>query len=270
MPGRFLQTLCIVFFLASPFGLPALDSSYTIREGETLFSIARKVQVPVEVLSALNGIADASKVKVGTVIKVPQPYVVKKGDTLYGIARRFSIPLAGLLDLNSLSPDARIKVGEKLFVPPEPVESAAVPGESGQAVAAAADASPEARRTTTGLVWPHPGRHEPYTGKISGFVFYGTHGDVVHSATAGEVKWATFYWNFGKVVIIKQADGTLFLYGGNEEILVNVGDRVDPGSEIARLREAPEGGGAKLYFSIQDVEYRTIDPEKYFSAKSRT
>ena len=107
------------------------------------------------------------------------------------------------------------------------------------------------------------------TGKISGLVFFGAKGDPVHSASAGEVKWVAPYWGLGKVVLIKAADGSIFTYWGNEEILVNVGDRVAPGTEIARLGDSPQGGGARLYFSIKDAKGQIVDPEKYFSAKGQ-
>ncbi|MGA2479518.1 MAG: M23 family metallopeptidase, partial [Spirochaetia bacterium] len=150
--------------------------------------------------------------------------------------------------------------------------SAAASGTGGeqsgaQAAPASAGSAPGLR---PGLAWPLPGHHEPVSGKIAGLVFFGSRGDVVRSATSGEVKWVAPYWGLGKIVLIKAQDGVILLYAGNEEILVNVGDRVSPGSQIARLGESPQGGGAKLYFSIQDAKSQTIDPEKYFSAKSRT
>lgn len=113
-----------------------------------------------------------------------------------------------------------------------------------------------------------PGKREPESGKLPGIVFYGAAGDVVHSATAGEVKWAATFWGRGKIIIVKQADGTLLTYSGNREILVNVGNRVSAGSEIARLGDSPEGGGVRLHLSIQDASGHVVDPEKYFSAKS--
>ena len=129
-------------------------------------------------------------------------------------------------------------------------------------------ASRAARRSSCGRT---RGRHEPDNGKIPGLVFYGAPGDLVQSATAGEVKWAaTVLGTRGKVVIIKSADGTLFTYGGNAELLVNVGDRVSPGTDIAKLGESPQGGGAKLYFSISDAKWTCVDPEKFFSAKSQS
>ncbi len=279
MRGRPVHLWCmlslVLLAVAIPVTLSAGDNQYTIKEGETLFSVARRAQVPVDVLGAYNGIADAGKVKVGTILRVPTAYVVKKGDTLYAIARTFGVTLARILDLNKLPADARLKVGARIFIPVDTDRAvAAAPGTSSTPPSstkpAATDPSPAGIATHPGMVvvWPHPGRHEPDNGKIPGLVFFGAPGDVVRSATAGEVKWAATYWTRGKVVIIKSPDGTLFTYGGNAELLVNVGDRVSAGMDIAKLGESPQGGGARLYFSISDGTGRAVNPERFFSAKS--
>jgi LysM repeat protein len=202
MIGRAIQVLSFSFLLAGASLLSAADSQYAIKEGETLFSVARKAQVPVDILSAYNGIADAAKVRVGTVIRVPLSYPVKKGDTLFGIARSFSVSLGKILDLNRLPQDARLRVGDHLFIPadassPQQVTQQTV--KTGQGVT-----NQEAMPAVgIALVWPHMGRREPIKGKITGLVIHGAAGDVVHSATAGEVKWAASYWGLGKIVIIK-------------------------------------------------------------------
>ena len=273
MPSRVVQLSCLFLVVLGITVLPGADSAYTVKEGETLFAVARRAQVPVDILSAFNGIADAGKVKAGTVLKVPAAYTVKKGDTLYGIARGLGIPVSRLLELNKLGQNVRLKVGERLFIPldvdaaaPRTADSAQKPPRTDTAAGSGTDAV--APRAGGVVVWPHTGKHEPDNGKIPGLVFYGAAGDLVRSATAGEVKWAATYWTRGKVVIIKSVDGTLFTYGGNAELLVNVGDRVSPGTDIAKLGESAQGGGAKLYFSISDGSGRVVDPEKFFSAKS--
>lgn len=273
MACRFAKTLCMSFLLLSAFTLFALESSYTIREGETLSSVARRVGVPVDVLSLFNGISDPDRLKAGTVLRIPPIHAVRKGETLYGIARDYSVTLARLLELNKLLASTRIKVGSKLFIPMEiggtgPPQIAAQSTEKSTPGKATVRASIPVR-SVEDLVWPHTGRREPVKGKISGLVFYGSRGDPVHSATAGEVKWVAPYWGLGKVVLIKSQDGSIFSYWGNEEILVNVGDRVNPGTEIARIGDSPQGGGAKLYFSIKDPKGQIVDPEKYFSAKGQ-
>jgi len=285
MAGRVVPTLCVILILGSATLLPAGDTAYSLKEGETLFSIARRTQVPVDVLTAYNGIADASRLKPGTVIRVPAAHTVKKGDTLFGIARIYGVPLEKILDFNKLPQDARIRIGDKLFIPgatavatvatqtqaaaqtqaPTQTQSQGGPQQAPKGDPMAQEGAPPSWRAA---VWPHAGKREPITGKITGLVIHGAPGDLVHSATAGEVKWAASYWGLGKIVIIKALDGSIFTYGGNEELLVNVGDRVGPGTEIARLGDSPQGGGAKLYFSIKDANGKVVDPEKFFSAKS--
>jgi murein DD-endopeptidase MepM/ murein hydrolase activator NlpD len=267
------KTLCMVLFLVSAFTLPARESSYAIKEGETLSSIARRVEVPVDVLSLFNGIVDATKVRAGTIIRIPPVHAVRIGETLYGIAREHSVTLAKLLELNKLLANTRIKAGSRIFIPAE-IGGTTPAHIAGQSTDKNTQGKVRAResqsvRSVEDLVWPHPGRHEPVKGKISGLVFFGSRGDTVHSAAAGEVKWVAPYWGLGKVVLIKSQDGSIFTYWGNEEILVNVGDRVNPGTEIARIGDSPQGGGAKLYFSIKDAKGQIVDPEKYFSAKSQ-
>jgi murein DD-endopeptidase MepM/ murein hydrolase activator NlpD len=271
MACRVAKTLCMSFFLVSAFTLFALESSYTIKEGETLSSVARRVDVPVDVIALFNGIPDPGKLRVGTVLRIPPVHTVRKGETLYGIARDYSVALAKLLELNKLTANARIRIGSKLFIPIE-IGGTGLPQIAEQSTEKSAQARASVRvlsGAAQDIVWPHPGRHEPVKGKISGLVFYGARGDPVHSATAGEVKWVAPYWGLGKVVLIKSQDGSIFSYWGNEEILVNVGDRVNPGTEIARIGDSPQGGGAKLYFSIKDAKGQIVDPEKYFSTKSQ-
>jgi len=274
MRGCLVHRLCFLTLAFAAVSLAAAENQYTIKEGETLFSVARRAQVPVDVLSAYNGIADAGHVKAGTVLHVPTVYTVKKGDTLFGIARTFGVPLPRILELNKLGQNTRLKVGSRIYIPQD-ADKAASQGAVQTAVQTPAPRADQGSVTTaaalkpgTVVVLPHPGRHEPDNGKIPGLVFYGAPGDVVRSATAGEVKWAATYWTRGKVVIIKSPDGTLFTYGGNAELLVNVGDRVSAGMDIAKLGESPQGGGAKLYFSISDGTGRAMNPERFFSAKS--
>ena len=61
-----------IFFLAA-FGILAGETSYTIKEGETLFSVAKRAQVPLDVLCAYNGIDNAARLKAGSVIRFPLP-----------------------------------------------------------------------------------------------------------------------------------------------------------------------------------------------------
>jgi membrane-bound lytic murein transglycosylase D len=50
---------------------PATVGSYTVAKGDTLWSISRKLGVSAQELARINGLSDPSKLKIGTVLKVP-------------------------------------------------------------------------------------------------------------------------------------------------------------------------------------------------------
>ena len=175
-----------------------------------------------------------------------------------------------LLVLNKLNQDSVIKAGQTLYLPAGASAAVASVPQAGSGQATASAQTGVLPQASLRVVWPHTGRHELEKGKLWWLVFQGAAGDIVRSATAGEVKWAATWWGYGKVVIIRSPDGTTFMYRGNRELLVNVGDRVLPGTEIAKLGASLQGGGTRLYFCINDANGKTVDPEKFFSAQSQS
>jgi murein DD-endopeptidase MepM/ murein hydrolase activator NlpD len=263
MAFRMVPLLAAAFFLLLPVIPADADGKpYTVVKGDTFYSISRRLQVPATVLQSFNGISDPAKMRPGMVLKVPSTHEVKKGDTLYGIARQAGVPLDELLGLNGLKSSSPIKPGDRLYLPA---------GAQSTAVAAAQQPVDFSKPHPAGgsKMWPHAGTRAPFQGRVlgsgslQGISFTGNRGDPVFSATSGEVKWAAPYFIYGKTVLIKTSDGHLLLYAGNEELLVRVGDLVTPGMEIARLGTSPQGGGARLIFSVHGRAGEYVDPEQY-------
>jgi murein DD-endopeptidase MepM/ murein hydrolase activator NlpD len=264
MAFRLVPLLAAAFILLIP-GFPAVADGkpYTVLEGDTFYGIARRLKVPAVVLQSFNGITDPAKLRPGMVLKVPSVHDVKKGDTLYGIARQAGVPLNELLGLNGLQSSSPIKPGDRLYLPLGARSTA-----STAVTATPVDVS-KPHPAGGSMMWPHAGTRAPFQGRVlgsgslQGISFIGNRGDPVFSATGGEVKWAAPYFIYGKTVLIKTSDGHLLLYAGNEELLVRVGDLVTPGMEIARLGTSPQGGGARLIFSVHGRAGEYVDPEKY-------
>lgn len=89
---------------------PTGGNVYTIRAGDTLFSIARRFGVTLTALLAANPqITDPNRIASGEQITIPDStipptggnvYTVQPGDTLYGIAQLYGTTVAQLLILN--------------------------------------------------------------------------------------------------------------------------------------------------------------------------
>jgi len=268
MALRMASLLAAAFLILIPAAPAAADGKpYTVVEGDTFYAIARRLQVPAVILQSFNGLGDPAKLRPGMVLKVPSVREVKKGDTLYGIARQAGVPLDELLSLNGLTSASPIKPGDRMYLPTG-ARAAAAAAAPGAAVVKAVDVS-KPHPAGGSMMWPHGGARAPFQGRVlgsgslQGIAFTGNRGDPVFAATSGEVKWAAPYFIYGKTVLIKTSDGHLLLYAGNEELLVRVGDLVTPGMEIARLGSSPQGGGARLIFSVHGRAGEYVDPELY-------
>lgn len=96
--------------------------TYTVKKGDTLYSIAKKFGVSVVDLSTLNNV-NPSNLQVGVVLKIPEDdttgevtYTVKRGDTLYGISNQFGVSAIDLANLNNVNAQT-LQIGQVLKIP---------------------------------------------------------------------------------------------------------------------------------------------------------
>ena len=97
---------------------------YTVKSGDSLWSIAKKYNVSVSELKEANGIT-SSLLTIGDVLKVPvtgeektkeNVYIVKKGDSLYKIAQNYDTTVSEIMQLNSLT-STSLSIGQILEIP---------------------------------------------------------------------------------------------------------------------------------------------------------
>lgn len=103
-------------------------TTYTVKSGDNLGSIAQKFGMTLAQIVSLNNISDPNKIRVGQVLKVyatssggetskpTTTYIVKAGDSLSSIAQRHGMTLAQIVALNNISDPNKIQVGQVLKV----------------------------------------------------------------------------------------------------------------------------------------------------------
>ena len=106
-------------------GIPTIDTNYSIKAGDTLYSIAKKFNTTVNKIKQLNNlltdnltIGQNLKLPLTDVTEVPTTninYIVKPGDTLYSIAREYNTTVNNIKNKNSLTSDLLL-VGQTLLI----------------------------------------------------------------------------------------------------------------------------------------------------------
>lgn len=107
-------------------------AGYVIKEGDTLFSLAARLDIPVDSLARMNS-QMAGRWRAGETLRIPEEktvrdYRVRRGDTLFDIIRRFGIEMADLRAANQLR-NSNIRIGQILHIPGQGVREAADPDE---------------------------------------------------------------------------------------------------------------------------------------------
>ena len=96
---------------------PPVTTRYTVKAGDTLWSISRHYGVTVSQLMSWNNLT-SNFLTIGQVLNVNQPnitYTVKSGDSLWKIAVQFGVTIEQLKNWNGLTSNV-IYVNQQLIV----------------------------------------------------------------------------------------------------------------------------------------------------------
>ena len=209
-------------------------------------------------------------------VSVPKPgqsATVRRGDTLYALARIHNITPADLAAWNGLSEPYTIYPGQSLRLYPG-AAGASRPASAGNSVAVRPPAQPAstAAPASSGIGWNWPadgvlvGRFVAGETTKQGVDIAGSSGQVVRAAGPGVVVYSgAGLVGYGELIIIKHNEQWLSAYGHNRKRLVNEGQSVKAGEQIAEMGRT---GAARdmLHFEIR-YNGKPVDPLLYLSKK---
>lgn len=211
-----------------------------------------------------------------SVIRPGATVSVRRGDTLYAISRRSGVTPEDLASWNNLSSPDTIYPGQrlKLYPPTGRLATTTVrPGASSSATTAPPKpVAPAKPPVASGFSWHWPaegvvvGKYVAGETTKQGIDIAGASGQPVRAAADGVVVYSgSGLVGYGELIIIKHNEQWLSAYGHNRKRLVNEGQVVKAGQQIAEMGHsgAPRD---MLHFEIR-YNGKPVDPLLYLPKK---
>jgi len=229
---------------------------YTVREGETLASIAERFQISVDTIKWANDLK-SDIIKSGQVIDIPPVtgtvHKVAAGDNIYTIAKKYQVDAQNIVNFpfnDFTDPDTfQLTPGQVLYVPNGTIEKAK-PQQTGQQFYAKIQAGVQG---TSSFIWPVSGNITTYP------VWYHMAVDIANRAAppviAADTGTVTYTgclgYGYGCHIIIDHANGYQTLYAHLSSIDVSAGQAVTKGQRIGVMGSSGRSTGTHLHFEVR-------------------
>ena len=253
--------------------------TYTVKRGDTLYSIALEHGVDYRELAQSNNIDDPAKIRIGQELRLPaaqeRPAAQVGSTRVPGSVEERPLGSSGSASPAQPAADGGMKTSPKALRLPYSEQNQALLSRSEIRPEAKPELKPEAKPEPAkpaverdpeaiDFAWPARGRvlqgfAEPNN---KGLDISGKPGDPVLAAAGGRVMYTgTGIRGYGKLIVIKHDNNFNSVYAHNREILVKEGQSVTRGQRIAELGDT-DADTPKLHFEIRKSG-KPVDPAKY-------
>lgn len=262
-------------------------NTYTVKSGDTLYSIAREHGMDYRELIALNNIENPNQISVGRILKIKPKSDAPSSDVAVaapvtsdvvvsrpigeapaavkppgegGNERLKREPKAGKEPYSDQA--LAMAQGQGQPKPPEPAPQTVKPESKPEEKAA----EPATADSSDDVPWSWPANGK-IVGTFSengskGIDIAGRAGDPVVAAGDGKVVYSgTGLRGYGKLVIIKHNNTYLSAYAHNQNIMVKEGQSVTKGQKIAEMGST-DADQVKLHFEVRR-QGKPVDPLKH-------
>lgn len=231
---------------------------YTVAEGDTVSSIAKKFDISEDTIRWQNDLESKHAIKVGQKLQILPvtgiSHKVAKGDTIYSISKKYDADPQAIVDFpfNTFVNDEtfELAIGQIVIVPEgikkDDLSPSSTPRtkqitpDAGTVVASGNFVWPTQGTITQKFYWYHPG--VDIANRAAPTVVAADSGKVI---SAG---WDNT--GYGNMVMIDHGNGYKTRYGHLQKIYVTVGQSVGRGSAIGQMGSTGHSTGTHLHFEI--------------------
>lgn len=229
----------------------AVEGVYTVKPGDTLYSIALDFGLDWRELARINQLTDPGRLFVGQKLKVDssQGQMAVQGTTIDDSG----------VEITPIAPAGGARPIETPSATPIP---APIPTPAPEVK------PPAPTAVTMGYIWPHSGEiiqgYKPGVNK--GIDLAAKVGDPVLASQAGRVVYSgNALRGYGNLIILKHDNNLLTAYAHNKTLLVKEGEPVTKGQKIAEAGQS-DADRPKLHFEVRK-QGKPVDPMDYLPAR---
>ncbi|MFW5891196.1 MAG: peptidoglycan DD-metalloendopeptidase family protein [bacterium] len=262
---KYLTLLFILLFLFN-IEISAANTTYTIRNGDTLNSIANYYNIKVNDILIQNNIKNPDLIQIGAKIKIPVSmvkYKIKKGDNLSDLADRYNTSCEQIIKVNKIKNPDKIYPGQTINIPKTTKKSE----KKEYAVLA--------RSRRPSFIWPVQGNiSSKYGWRIhpvfkkrkfhTGIDISVPVGTPVFAAESGTVTYSGWSSGYGYLIIIDHNNQYKSYYAHNIKLFVEKGKKIKKGKIIALSGNTGLSTGPHLHFEIRKNN-NSEDPLKHLN-----
>ncbi len=233
---------------------PPAPGGYTVQSGDSVYSIAQKHHVSVEELKRANGLSNG-------IIRVGQSLVIPSGSAPAVTQVAAVSPQPDNPAKAAAAPQSDTTASVKPYTPPQSADT----GKNNQSLESAATGPSQLRWPVLGRILASFGQREG-TSVSDGIDIMVPEGTPVKAASDGVVIYAgDGLKEFGQTVLIRHDNGLVTVYGNNSQLLVQRGQKVRRGEEIAKSGMSGDAKSPKLHFEVRKNS-APVNPTKYLES----
>ena len=231
-------------------GMQKEPTTYTVRQGDSPFSIALKFGINTDTILNANNMRDGDLIKPGQQLVILPINGVRVSigakDTVASLAKKYNGKTNEIASFNGIYDDSKLVAGNFIIIPDGELPALVV--------AKPKVTAPKYAKDTVSSGWlilPTTGKDWGRIHGQNGVDIANACGTPIYAAAAGTVILSDgIGWNFGygKYIMIRHSNGVVTVYGHAARLLVDSGEKVDQGQLIALMGTTGRSTGCPFHF----------------------
>ena len=246
---------------------PLSVTYYTVKEGDSLWTIADKFDLKVDSIVGSNKLSDINLLKIGMQLRIPNQDGVfvkyEKNTNIDKFADKYGSTKDAIYFANKLNEKSTINIGQELFLPGGNITSTVEVASKVQrrtGISKIGKAKPKV--ATEHFGWPVFGRisssfgwrRSPFGKRRvfhAGIDIRAPKGRNIVAAQSGRVVHSGWMGGYGYTIVLIHPSGVSTLYGHCSALLVSKGTQVNKGQLIAQVGSTGRSTGNHLHFEVR-------------------